>query len=218
MLFAGGVLSPGSGFFRTLFFLKRNFAPDLEELGVLDFKGGIAAVAIPAGFSPAHRAGKMPALRDAGATRCGRYKVPALGVFAAAGNRLASLFVGSAPAFGFALIPQLFSFGECEFHFHPAVLEVHARGNKGKSLLLGLTDQLADFVFMDQQFARTQRGMIEDVAVLVRTDVSIQQPELPVLDQAVGIFEVSEPGTDRFDLGAGQNDAGLKFFQQEVVM
>src|SRR5580700_1647972 len=68
MLFAGGVLSPGSGFFRTLFFLKRNFAPDLEELGVLDFKGGIAAVAMPAGFSPAHRAGKMPALRDAGAT------------------------------------------------------------------------------------------------------------------------------------------------------
>ena len=60
--------------------------------------------------------------------------------------------------------------------------------------------------------------MVEDVAVLVGTDVGVDQPELAVLHQTVGIFQVRAPGANRLDLGAAQGDAGLKFFQQKVVV
>ena len=71
---------------------------------------------------------------------------------------------------------------------------------------------------MDQQFARTQRGVIEDVSVLIGADVAIQQPEFAVFDQAVGVLEVAAASPYRFDLGPGQSNPRLKFFQQEVVM
>jgi hypothetical protein len=54
--------------------------------------------------------------------------------------------------------------------------------------------------------------------MLVGADVGVEEPELSVLDQAVGIFEVGEASTDGFGLGSGKNHATLKFFQQEVVM
>jgi hypothetical protein len=60
--------------------------------------------------------------------------------------------------------------------------------------------------------------MIEDVSVNVGADVAIEQPELPILDKPVRIFEIDQPGAHRLDLGSGQSDAELKFFQQEIVM
>ena len=54
--------------------------------------------------------------------------------------------------------------------------------------------------------------------MLVRADVTVEQPEFAVLHQPIGILEVRLAGPDRFDLGASQRNAGLKFFQQEVVM
>src|SRR5262249_37104537 len=69
-----------------------------------------------------------------------------------------------------------------------------------------------------QQLASTQGRVIEDVAVLVRTDVGVQEPEFAVFHNAVRVFEIGVPSPDRFDLGSGQNDTSLKFFQQEIVM
>src|SRR5437763_5496763 len=60
--------------------------------------------------------------------------------------------------------------------------------------------------------------MVVDIAVLVRPDVGIQEPYSVIFDQSVRIFEVGETSPHRFHLGSGENDARLKFFQQEVVM
>src|SRR5579872_1373937 len=60
--------------------------------------------------------------------------------------------------------------------------------------------------------------MIKDVSVLVRTDVSIEQPELPILDNPVCILQVHPSGANGFHFCPGQNDARLKFFQQEIVV
>ena len=112
----------------------------------------------------------------------------------------------------------MLAFGQGEFNFHSAVLEVHPGGDEGEALLLGLADELANFFFVDQQLAGAQGGMVEDVAVVVGSDVAVEQPEFAILEQPVGVFEVGLSGADRFDLGPGQGDSGLEFLQQEVVM
>jgi len=48
--------------------------------------------------------------------------------------------------------------------------------------------------------------------------VTIQQPEFTVFDQSVGILEIREASSNRFDFGSSQSDSSLKFFQQEIVM
>ena len=81
---------------------------------------------------------------------------------------LSASLSGGAAAFGFALVPQLLAFGQGEFNLHSTVLEVHPRGDEGQALLLGLADELADFLLVDQQFAGAQGRVVEDVAVVVR--------------------------------------------------
>jgi len=69
-----------------------------------------------------------------------------------------------------------------------------------------------------KQFAGAQGGVVVDVSVLVGADVGVEQKDFVVFDQAVGVLEVGQAGADGFDLGAGEGNSGLKFFQQEVVM
>ena len=133
-------------------------------------------------------------------------------------DRLSRFFVGGAPPLGLALVPQLLAFGQSELHLHSAVLEVHPRGDQGQSLLLRLADQLADLFAVHQQLASPQRGVVEDVAMLIRADVGVQQPEGIVLDQALRVLEVGEAAPDGLHFGPRQNHSGFKFFQQEVVM
>src|SRR5713226_4054967 len=66
------------------------------------------------------------------------------------------LAVGGSAAFGFALVPELPTFGQGKLQLHSAVLEVHADGNQSKTLLLGLADQFADLFSVDQQFPGPQ--------------------------------------------------------------
>ena len=123
-----------------------------------------------------------------------------------------------AAAFGFALVPKLFAFGKGELQLDLAVLEVKPRRDQGQSLLLRFADKLADFFFVHEQLAGAQRGVVGVVAVVIGTDVAVQQPKLAVLDDAVGIFQVRGSAADRFDLSPGQNHSRFKFFEQEVVM
>ena len=108
----------------------------------------------------------------------------------AAANGFPGFFVGGTAALGFALIPELFTFGEGKFYFHSAVLEVHSRRNQRKSLLLGLSDQLANLFGVGKQFSSAQRSMIKDVSVNVGADVAIEKPELSIFDKPVRIFEI----------------------------
>ena len=146
---------------------------------------------------------------DGGATRLG---------FPASADGISGFFVGGAAAFGFAFIPELFAFGQGQFDFYFAILEIHADGDQRQSLLLGFADQLADFFFVHEQLAGAEWSVVVHVTVLVGADVSIEQPEFAVLDQAVRVFEVGEAAADGFGLGPGKNYAALKFFQQEVVV
>src|SRR4029077_3811483 len=91
-------------------------------------------------------------------------------------------FVRRATPFSLALVPKLLAFRQRQLDLDSTVLEVHANWYQGQPLLLGLADQLADLFAMHQQLAGPQRSVIVNVPVLVRTDMRIQQPELPILD------------------------------------
>ena len=142
------------------------------------------------------------AIRAAGRTPLGlpavRRRYPLL---LAAPNRFPSFLIRRPSSLGLPFVPKLLAFGQGQLHFHFAVLEVHADWDQRQSLLLGFTDQLADFFFVHQQLTGAQRGVVMDVAVLVGADVGVEQPEFAVLDQAVGVFEVGEAAADRFGLG-----------------
>ena len=56
--------------------------------------------------------------------------------------------------------------------------EVHSRGNEGEPFLLRFADELPNLLFVDQELTSPQRGMIKDVAVIIRSDVAVQQPKL----------------------------------------
>src|SRR5271165_3299040 len=138
--------------------------------------------------------------------------------FSRPGDSFSGFFIRSAAAFGFALVPELLAFSQGEFNLHSAVLEVHPRGDQGQALLLGLADELAKFLFVDEQLAGAQRRVVENVAMVVGSDVAVKQPKFAVLQQSVGVFQVGLSGPDRFDFGSGQGNPGLEFLQKEIVV
>jgi hypothetical protein len=78
--------------------------------------------------------------------------------------------------------------------------------------LLGFTDELTDFFFVNQQLSGAQRGMIGGVAVVIGSDVAVEEPELSVFDEAIGVFQVGGTGTNRLDLGSREYDSRFEFF------
>src|SRR5690242_20955771 len=136
-----------------------------------------------------------------------------LAPLAGAGNGHPGFAVGGAAAFGFALVPELLAFRQRKFNFYPAIFEVQTGWNEGESLLLGLADKLPNLFLMDQEFAGAQRCVVEDVAVIVRSDVAVQQPQLAILEQAISVLEVSPAGADRFHFSSGQGDSGFELLQ-----
>src|SRR5450759_275347 len=67
-------------------------------------------------------------------------------------------------------------------------------------------------------FAGAEGGMIRVVAVVIGADVAVEEPEFAVFEQPVGVLEIGRAGTDGFHLGSGENDSGLEFFEQEIVV
>src|SRR5579864_2270343 len=133
-------------------------------------------------------------------------------------DRFPCLFIRRSPPLRFTLVPELLALGQSQLHFDSPILEVHSSWNQRQALLLRLADQLANFFAMHQQLSRAQGSMIKDVAVLVGTNMRVQQPDRVVLNQAVRVLQVSQTPSYGLNLGPSQDHPCLKFFQQEIVM
>ena len=103
----------------------------------------------------------------------------------ASGDRFPCLAIGGSPPLGLAFVPKLLSLCQRKLNFHFAVLEIHPGGDERQAPLLRLADQLANFVFTHQELAGPQGSVIEDVAVLVRPDMAIEQPQFAIFDQPI---------------------------------
>src|SRR4051812_42844720 len=67
---------------------------------------------------------------------------------------------------------------------------------------------------MEQQFSRTLGFMVHPVRLEILRDVATIEPDLPVLDSCVGLFQARLSVAKALDLGPGQDDSRLDFLQQ----
>lgn len=87
--------------------------------------------------------------------------------------------------------------------------EIEFDGDEGHALLQ-LADQSVDLALMHEQFALAGGGVVLHTRGRVFTDVAVHQPELALVQHAVGIAQVRLARAQRFDLAAGQDHSGLK--------
>ena len=97
-----------------------------------------------------------------------------------------------------------------------------ARKRSVQELLNKIYDALLvqppDLVFVCQKPPDTQRVLVEDVAVVVGRDVHALDQQFAVLNVHPAVLQVDPAGTQAFDLGALELNAGLQRFQNEILM
>ena len=117
-----------------------------------------------------------------------------------------------------ALVVELFASTEPELNLYARAREIEREGNKGNSLLRDETEKLEDLALVHQKLALTHRVAIEDISVLIGTDVHTDDEKLAVLEVAVGVLEIDRACAQTFDLRAEKLDARLVFFVHEIVV
>jgi hypothetical protein len=71
---------------------------------------------------------------------------------------------------------------------------------------------------VEEEFAGPIRFGVGPVAVAVGGDVKGVEPGFTVFNAAVGVGEVPPAGSDGFDFGSGEDDAGFDRFGNGVVV
>ena len=73
----------------------------------------------------------------------------------------------------------LLAFGQPEFYLGKAPLgEIDAERDEREPLLFRLAEELIDLLAVEEQFPRTERLVIHDVAVAVGADVAVVEKDL----------------------------------------
>ena len=108
---------------------------------------------------------------------------------------------------------------EPDLHFGEAgVVDVHAQGHDCPVALGGVFVQVIDLATMKEKFAGAGLLVIGDVAVTILGDVDAHEPGLAIADENKAFAQVHRAGAHRFDFSAGEGDAGLECFLDEVVV
>src|SRR5678816_933409 len=118
-------------------------------------------------------------------------------------HRARDLPIRIALLLGVALVVELFAFAECHRHLRDAAFEVELERDQGQTLPLDRTYQTPDLPLVQQQLSRARRLVIVVARALVGTDVEVEQEELAVPYDPVGVGQVGLAITERFDLAPG---------------
>src|SRR5207245_8019480 len=81
----------------------------------------------------------------------------------------------------------------------------------------GQLEELSDFGFVQQQFAKSFGLMILDIAVRVFINVRIVQVDLAILDAGKGIADLAFAGPKRLYLRASQDNSRLESLKNMIV-
>ena len=117
-----------------------------------------------------------------------------------------------------ALVVELFALAQTQLHLHPAVLEVQGQRDQRHAVLHHAGVELDNLPLVHQKAAGPHRVFIEDVAVLVGTDVHTPDKKLAVFDGAESILQIHVAAPDGFDLRSGQLNAGLEALKHKVFV
>src|SRR6185503_20757662 len=96
-------------------------------------------------------------------------------------------------------------------------LEVQLQRDQGETLALDGSNQTTDFPLVEQQFSAAGRFVIDVTAAFVRLDVGIQQEDLAVANDAVGIGNARLSRPQRLHLSSAQHDTGLERLEEVIV-
>src|SRR5262249_7907520 len=126
--------------------------------------------------------------------------------------------LGLASSLGLPLVIEFFAFGQCQLDFDAAVLEVHFCRNYGETLLLRAAGKPVDFGSVHQQFSRASGLMVFAVAMTIRANVSIHEPDFSTAYGSVAVFEITTAFPDRFHFGSGKHNSALMRLQNKIVV
>jgi len=124
---------------------------------------------------------------------------------------IATLFVG-------AFVVKFLALAQRERDLGLALPEVDLQGNKGQSLTLDRADHLANLLSVQQELSRAGRLVIEMARLFIGRYVQVEQKNLSVLNDRVGISDVGLSVPQRFDFAPGQNDTRLPCVDDVVVV
>lgn len=113
---------------------------------------------------------------------------------------------------------ELLALAKAQFYLHPAVLEIKRQGYEGDAVLHDAGVELQNLTLVHKKPAGSDRVLIEDITLLVWGYVHGAEEKLPILDCAECILKIDITGTDGFDLGARQLNAGLKALKHKILV
>ncbi len=119
---------------------------------------------------------------------------------------------------GFAFVDQFFTLADAKHNFGATLFQVNLYRNAGKIFSLsGLLDALY-FLFVQKQFAFSERLVVRDVAEGIEGDFHLTKPRFPVIDANVGFGEIATFRAQGLDFRAFEADPALDFFQDLLVV
>src|SRR2546423_2344052 len=124
---------------------------------------------------------------------------------------IAALFVS-------AFVVELFALAERQRDLRLAPLEVDLQRDEGQALTLNRADHFANLLAVQQELSRAGGLVIEVARLFVRRYVQVEQKNLSVLNDRVGISDVGLSVPQRFDLATGQNDTRFPCVDDVVVV
>ncbi len=112
-----------------------------------------------------------------------------------------------------------FAAGEADLYFDPVLfVEIDRERHERLALALDGGGDLIDLAPVHQQLARTASLMVEAVAHGIFFDIGIDQKQLAHFGFGEGIGDIGLPGAQGFNLGAIQDDPGLKIFFDKIII
>src|SRR6202162_1757990 len=124
---------------------------------------------------------------------------------------VAALFVS-------AFVVELFALAQRERDLGLAPLEVDLQRDEGQPLALNRADHLANLLSVQKELSRAGGLVIEVARLFVGRYVQVEQKNLSVLNDRVGISDVGLSVPQRFHLAPGQNDTRLPCVDDVVVV
>lgn len=117
-----------------------------------------------------------------------------------------------------ALVVLRLTAAQAELQLHPPVLEVDFQRDERVALPRHKPFQLADLALVHQKTLGTHGIAVEDVALLIGTDVHAFDPDLAMADDRPAFLEIHATLPHALDLGAVQLDPALVAFLHEIIV
>lgn len=117
----------------------------------------------------------------------------------------------------FAFIELFFSFAEGDFDFDESFFEVEASGYEGTTATLEGLFPCTDLAFVKEEAAGAVGIVIGVGTEVIFGDVGVVKDGDALFDADEGIADLRVATADGFDLGPGEDDAGLEGFLDKIV-